>query len=297
MSVDASATLNLHRRTLVAVTRLNSTRYGLRVIATLLIGGVVTVGSAGLAATLDEIKAKGSMTVATEDNYKPFEYVDNGTPLGLDHALLALLKQQSSFTIQQQIIPWTGLLAGVATNKYDVALTAAVITPDRVKSLDFTMPIGEATQYYATRTDETNIKSVADLSGKTVGVQSGGASYAALGDLTEMLAKTGGKLGSVVQYTSFPDAYQDLANGRLDYVINGVVNLTSLTKEQPDRFKMGQAVARPAYAAWAVAKGNTTLLNYLDDFMLKIRKDGTLYQLQDKWLGASFKDMPDTPTQ
>ena len=113
---------------------------------------------------------------------------------------------------------------------------------------------------------------------------------------TEMLTKSGGKLGTVVQYTSFPDAYQDLANGRLDYVINGVVSLTSLVKEQPDRFKIGQAVARPAYAAWAVAKGNATLLAYLDDFIAKSRKDGTLYQLQDKWLGTTFKDMPDTPT-
>ena len=128
-------------------------------------------------------------------------------------------------------------------------------------------------------------------------MQSGGASYTALTDLTEMLAKTGGKLGKVVQYTSFPEAYQDLANKRLDYVINGVVNLTSLTKEQPARFKMGQAVARPAYAAWAVAKGNETLLAYLDAFMSKARQDGSLYELQEKWLGTTFKDMPSTPTK
>ncbi len=249
------------------------------------------------AATLDEIKSKGTMTVATEDNYKPFEYVSDGTPMGLDHALLALLKKQSPFKIEQQIIPWSGLLAGVASGKYDVALTAAVITPERIKSLDFTMPIAEATQYYVVRTDESAIKSVADLAGKTVGVQSGGASYAALDDLGEILAKNGGKLGKVVQYTSFPEAYQDLATGRLDYVINGVVNLTSLTKEHGNRFRMGQAVARSAYAAWAVAKGNESLLAYLDAFMSKAREDGSLYELQAKWLGTTFKDMPTTPTK
>ena len=249
------------------------------------------------AATLDEIKAKGTMTVATEDSYKPFEYVEDGKPMGLDHALLALLKAQAPFAVQQQIIPWSGLLAGVASGKYDVALTAAVITPERSQSLDFTMPIADATQYYAVRTDEAGIRGVADLSGKTVGVQSGGASYAALADLAAMLAKTGGKLGTVVQYTSFPEAYQDLANKRLDYVVNGVINLTSLTREQPTRFKMGQAVAAPAYAAWAVAKGNAALLDYLDAFMVKVRQDGSLYGLQEKWLGTSFRDMPATPTR
>ncbi len=266
----------------------------------ILVLATVAVGSLCLpagAATLDEIKAKGTMTVATEDNYKPFEYIEDGKPMGLDHALLGLLKQQVPFQIEQQIIPWSGLLAGVSSGKYDVALTAAVITPDRVKNLDFTMPIAEATQYYVVRADETEIKGVTDLSGKTVGVQAGGASYAALADLTETLAKSGGKIGTVVQYTSFPEAYQDLANKRLDYVINGVINLTNLTNEQPARFKMGQAVGRPSYAAWAVAKGNTALLDYLDDFMARSRKDGSLYELQQKWLGTTFKSLPDTPTR
>lgn len=249
------------------------------------------------AASLDEIKARGTMNVATEDSYKPFEYVENGTPMGLDHALLAVLRKDAPFKIEQQIIPWTGLLAGVAGGKYDVALTAAVITPDRVQNLDFTMPIAEATQYYAVRTDEARIKAVPDLAGKTVGVQAGGASYAALADLTKTLEAEGLKLGTVVQYPSFPEAYQDLANGRLDYVINGAVNLASLVREQPKRFRMGTAVGAPTYAAWAVAKGNTALLDYLDGFMARIRADGTLYALQEKWLGTTFKAMPDQPTR
>jgi polar amino acid transport system substrate-binding protein len=262
--------------------------------ATSMIGGMMAITAH--AATLSQIKSQGSMTVATEDNFQPFEYIVDGTPMGLDHALLALLRKQSSFKINQQIIPWTGLLPGVTSGKYDVAVTAAVITPERIQSLDFTIPVAEDTQYYAIRKNETGIKSIADLSGKTVGVQSGGASYAALDSLKADLAKTGGKLGTVQQYTSFPEAYQDLANGRLDYVVNGVVNLESLIKQKPDRFALGQAVAPPAYVAWAVAKGNTELLNYLDAFLNKTRKDGSLYTLQAKWLGVNFKDMPDTPT-
>lgn len=259
---------------------------------------ILNIGTSNtFAASLDEIKTKGTLIVATEDSYKPFEYVENGKPMGLDHELLALLRKEAPFKIDQQIIPWTGLLAGVATGKYDVALTAAVITPERVQSLAFTMPIADATQYYAVRADEARIKGVADLAGKTVGVQSGGASYAALANLEPTLAKAGGKLGKVVQYASLPEAYQDLANGRLDYVINGVVNLVSLTKDQPKRFRMGEAVGAPTYAAWAVAKGNDSLLAYLDAFMAKVRASGELYALQEKWLGRAFTDMPDTPTK
>ena len=280
-----------------AFSRENVMRRALLLGAALLVtANILPIRGAG-AASLDEIKARGTMNVATEDSYKPFEYVENGTPMGLDHALLAVLRKEAPFKIEQQIIPWSGLLAGVAAGKYDVALTAAVITPDRVKNLDFTMPIAEATQYYAVRADETRIKTVSDLAGKTVGVQAGGASFAAIADLTKTLEAGGLKLGTVVQYPSFPEAYQDLANGRLDYVINGAVNLASLVREQPKRFRMGTAVGAPTYAAWAVAKGNTALLDYLDGFMARIRADGTLYALQEKWLGTTFKAMPDQPTR
>ena len=130
--------------------RKDLTRRALLVGVTLLLAlGVLPIRNAG-AASLDEIKARGTMIVATEDSYKPFEYVENGTPMGLDHALLAVLRKEAPFKIDQQIIPWTGLLAGVAGGKYDVALTAAVITPDRVQNLDFTMPIADRSQQTST---------------------------------------------------------------------------------------------------------------------------------------------------
>lgn len=244
------------------------------------------------AASLAEIKARGYMVVATEDDYRPFEFIENGEPKGLDHDLLALLRKAAPFEIRQEIIPWTGLLAGVETGKYDLALTAVSITPERMASLGFSMPITEATQVYVKRADDDTIGGVADLSGKVVGVQSGGASFTALDNLKKTLETIGGTLGEVVQYASFPEAYQDLANGRLDYVVNGVVNVISLTKENPDRFAMGEAVGTPAYAAWAVAKDNTELLTYVNEFMATVRANGELARLQEQWIGKSFADMP-----
>lgn len=266
-----------------------------RAFATLATALALLAGAGGASsATLEEIKARGVMTVATEDDYKPFEFVVDGKPMGLDHDLLALYRKQVTWKVEQQIIPWSGLLPGVTTGKYDVALTAVVVTAERARRLDFTMPIADATQYYAARADDASIRSVADLDGKTVGVQAGGGSFAALANLRKLLAASGGGVGRVVQYGSFPEAYQDLANGRVDYVVNGVVNLTSLVKEQPQRFKLGSAVGVPTYAAWAVAKGNTTVLAQLDGFMAKARADGSLHALQEKWLGRAFKDLPTT---
>jgi polar amino acid transport system substrate-binding protein len=267
-----------------------------------LAAAVVSLSGAALglhsahAATLAEIKARGYMIVATEDDYKPFEFMENGKPVGFDNALLAEFRKFVPFEIRQEVIPWTGLLAGVSTGKYDVAVTAAMITKDRVNSLDFSMPIADSTHYYVKRKGNTSIKGIADLSGKKVGVQSGSAQLEKLPDLEAMLARTGGKLGQVVQYTSYPEAYQDLALGRLDYVINTIINLRSLAADKPDVFEIGQAVSGRTVPAWAVAKGNTQLLALIDDFLKEQKKNGNLSALQQKWLGQSFPDLPDSFT-
>jgi polar amino acid transport system substrate-binding protein len=257
-----------------------------------------TAALAGLArpasaASLAEIKARGSMVVATEDDFRPFEFVQDGKPTGFDSELLAILRKQAPFKIQQEIIPWTGLLPGVSTGKYDAAVTAALITKEREQFLDFCSPIAEATDYYVKRKSDQSINAVKDLSGKRCGAQAGSAMLNQLPQLEAMLKASGGTMGEIVQYVSYPEAYQDLAIGRLDYVVNTVINLQSLVSDKPRVFALGQPVSGKIYISWAVKKGNADIRGFLDDFLMAQRGNGTLYALQEKWFGQSFKDMPE----
>jgi polar amino acid transport system substrate-binding protein len=242
------------------------------------------------AAGLDEIKKRG-LIVATEDDFRPFEFVKDGKPTGFDNELIEDLRTSVSFEIKQEILPWTGILAGVSTGKYDVAITAAIITKERKQSLDFTSPIADATHYYVKRKDDKSISSIKDLSGKTVGVQAGSALLARLPELGTMLEKDGGKLGKIVEYTSYPEAYQDLALGRVDYVVNTIINLKTLVSEKPV-FEVGQAVSGKSFPAWAVAKDNKELLAFLNEFIAKEKASGRFAELQKKWFGEAFPDLP-----
>jgi polar amino acid transport system substrate-binding protein len=123
-------------------------------------------------------------------------------------------------------------------------------------------------------------------------VQAGSALLARLPELGKMLEKDGGKLGKVVEYTSYPEAYQDLALGRVDYVANTVINLQTLVAEKPNVFELGQAVSGKSFPAWAVAKGNTELLSFLNAFIAKEKETGRFAELQKKWFGNSFADLP-----
>ncbi len=276
----SSKFLKFSRRTLLAVVALPL--------------AISALGVSAQAASFDEIKKRGYLIVATEDDFRPFEFVKDGTPTGFDNEMIADLRKYAPFEIRQEILPWTGILAGVSTGKYDVAITAAIITKERKKSLDFTSPIADATHYYVKRKGDDSIKSVKDLSGKTVGVQAGSALLARLPELDATLQKDGGKLGKIVEYTSYPDAYQDLALGRTDYVVNTVINLQTLVAEKPAVFELGQAVSGKSFPAWAVAKDNASLVEFLNGFIAKQKETGRFAELQKKWFGQSFPDLPVT---
>ncbi len=246
-------------------------------------------------ASLKEIRSRGYMTVATEDDYAPFEFVEGGKPKGFHHDVVAELKKYAKFEIRQEILPWTGLLAAVSTGKYDTAITGAIVSQERLQVFNFAPPIAAATHYYIKRADDKRIRSVADLNGLTVGVQAGSVLLSRLPELAAMLKKTGGKLGKVVEYTSYPEIYEDLANGRLDYAVNGIINATALVKERGKVFALGQPVSGAGFHAWPVPKGNDDLLAYLSEFIAHLRKSGKLAELQKRWFGTTFPDLPTQP--
>ena len=248
------------------------------------------------AASIDDVKKRGTMTAATEDDYQPFEFTKDGKPTGYDQDLLDLLQSKLPFKIKQDVIPWTGILPGVTTGKYDIAITAILVTQERMKALDFCSPVAESVDFYMKRKGDGRIAGIKDMDGKSIGVEAGSAMLKLLPQLEAMLKPTGGKLGRVVTYQGYPEAYEDLADGRLDTVVNTSLTLASVVAAKPGIFELGQAVSQPTYIAWAVQKGNTGLRDVINEVLLGARKDGTMFQLQEKWFNTSFKDMPEQPS-
>jgi polar amino acid transport system substrate-binding protein len=252
-----------------------------------------TLSRTASAASADEIKARGYIAVATEDDFKPFEFVDNGTNTGYDTQLLGLVKKELPVQVHQNIMPWAGILPGVTTGKYDMAVTAVVVTQDRKSTFDFTSPVAETTTFHAVKKG-SGIKSSDDLVGKVVGVEAGSAMLTDLQAFDAQLKKThnGQGLKQIVQYQAYPETYQDLIVGRLDAVANTQINLNSLIQTRPDAFALGQPLGQPSYIAWAVKKGDTAALKMVNDALLNLRKNGQMYQMQKKWFGTSFESMP-----
>jgi polar amino acid transport system substrate-binding protein len=255
---------------------------------------LVTLGwvSCSHALTQDEIESRGYISVATEDDYRPFEFMENGKPTGYDNELKDLVEKETGLELRQEILPWAGILPGVISGKFDMALSAVMVTEERKKSFEYTTPTAASTTYYGMKKG-TEINEPKDLIGKVVGAETGSAFLAELKSFNEKLkAEHDEGVAKIVEYHGYPEAYQDLAFGRIDAVVNTDLTLRALIKERGDIFVLGKPIGESGYKAWAVKKGNSEVLEVVNDALLKIRESGEMYRLQEKWLGASFEDMP-----
>ncbi|WP_244636470.1 transporter substrate-binding domain-containing protein [Pseudomonas coleopterorum] len=270
----------------------------LGLLRTLSLATLVLSASFGAHADLAEVKSKGFLSVATEDDYAPFNYIVDGKPEGFHKELLEDLKayaKTQNIDVKQDILPWTGLLASVSSGQYDVAFTGALVTDERLRVFNFAPPFASAQHFYVKRADDKRLSDIASLCGKTVGVQAGSALLARLPELKKMMKDKGCEMGKVVEYPSYPEIYADLANGRLDYAVNALISVNDLVKTRGDTFAKGIAVSGAGFAAWPVPKNSPELLTFLSGFMDQIRANGRLAALQTKWFGEAFPDMPKEP--
>lgn len=235
------------------------------------------------------------VVVATEDDYPPYDFLKDGKHVGYNQELLDLVTKDASFTVKQEILPFQGILTGIATNKYDATNAAVAILPERLATVSYTMPTADITNYLIKRKGDS-INSAADLAGKTIGVQQGSITAQLVANVINPQLKSSGKSeAKTTEYGAFAEAYQDLENKRLDVVINNLVALTETVQAKPDVFEIvKEPVGDQLYAAWAVKKGNDTVLKAFNDGLAKAKADGSLKALQEKWLKVSF-DLPDKP--
>ena len=115
---------------------------------------------------------KGTLKIAIEGTYAPFTYKDDkGNLTGYDVEFARMLAARLNLKPEFVLTEWSGILAGLQANKYDVIINQVGITSERQKTIAFSEPYTYSRPQiavHATRGQE--YKSLADLKGKRVGV-------------------------------------------------------------------------------------------------------------------------------
>ncbi|MBS4021353.1 MAG: transporter substrate-binding domain-containing protein [Dethiobacter sp.] len=112
-----------------------------------------------------------TLNVAQDMAYAPFEFInDAGNPEGFDVDLIRAIAAEMGFAVNLINTNWDGIIPSLLAGNSDLIISAMTITEERAKSVTFSEPYFEATQYIAVK-QGSKIKKLADLEGKKIGVQ------------------------------------------------------------------------------------------------------------------------------
>ena len=228
---------------------------------------------------LSKIQERGTLVIATEGNWSPWTYHDENDELvGLDIEIAKLIAAGLGVEPVFMETDWDSILAGVDAGRFDIACNGVGYTATRAEKYEFSTPYVYTHKVLVVRGDNDSIKTVEDLKGKTT-ANSPSSTYAALAE----------EYGATVTYVStLAETVQLLIYGRVDATINAQVSIEDYLKQHPDaNIKVAQVLAGDP-VAYPVAKGETALIEAINEILENARQDGTLAEISLKYLGLDL---------
>lgn len=167
---------------------------------------------------------------------------------------------------------------------FDFNLQQYSITPERQASVDFSSPYYETTQTVITAkgSKAASAKSIADLKSLLIGAATGTTSFQAIGDVIKPSQ-------AALAFNSNDDAKAALANGQVDAIVVDLPTAIYLTQVE---IEGGLIVGQLPTAATGdkfglVLDKGSALTKAVTKAVDELRADGTLAELEAKWLTTS----------
>lgn len=225
-----------------------------------------------------------SVTVATSPGYEPFEFEEDGELKGYDVDIWNEFEERTGIEVKWEYADFSGLLGLISSGKADAVSAQMSPTPEREESFCFSDPVNYYGSTVVVAEDNEEIKSVDDLSGKTVGVGSGNAMQQSV----EAMYPDGDVKFEVYTSATLEAMLDDIAYGRIDAVLAQDIQTYMAMKANEnlklkvlDPFEYGTATI-------VFDKENTELRDAMNKFIEILREDGTLKEISEKWVGVDI---------
>jgi len=259
------------------------------ILALVMILSLVGCGSGSDVVMLEE----GKLLVGSEIGYPPFEMFDEDgtTIIGLDAELGTAIGDILGMEVEFIDTGFDGILGGLKAKKYDIVMSAVTITADRAKEVDFSNPYIENWQAIAVKKDGQAITSIKDLEGKKLAYQEGTTSK----EYISVFIDKGELTCEQSEFPKILNCFDDLRLDRVDAVLCDSVVAERYVADEPDTFVISwnqkdEQGEEPELFGIAVRKGNTELLDKINDALQQLEDNGTLDSLRAKWLSAGDED-------
>nr|WP_275695687.1 transporter substrate-binding domain-containing protein [Fredinandcohnia sp. SECRCQ15] len=224
---------------------------------------------------------KDTFTFASSGEYNPFSVTDgNGVMTGFDIEVAEAIAKELDLEPDQKRFKFNSIVEGVKTGRFDAAVASHTINEERLEQVDFTTPYYYSGPQIFVRPD-SDVQSLDDLKDLEIAVSKGSTYAKTAQEVTD----------NVIQYDSDVTALEALSKGKHDAVITDF--LTGKEAIGAGLEIVGKDTLGLSEQAIAVAKDNDVLLKKINKALEKLREDGTLKKISEKYFKEDITTKPE----
>ena len=223
----------------------------------------------------DSEAAGGTLVMATNAEFPPYEYREGDEIVGIDVDMARAVAEKLGMTLEVEDMAFDSILVAVQSGKADMGVAGMTVTEDRLENCNFSDTYAEAAQVIIVKED-SEIASPDDLTGKTVGVQLGTTGDIYAEDIED---------STVERYNKGFEAVQSLLQDKIDAVIIDREPAKVFVSQNEGLKILDEAFTEEEYAI-AMAKDNDELLEKVNGALAELKESGELQEIIDKYITA-----------
>lgn len=224
------------------------------------------------------------ITVAVENAYLPFNYIDpaTGEPAGWDYEAIDAICELLNCTPVYVEAAWEGMIQAVADGQYDMAADGITITEDRREIVDFSNGYINIDQRLLARIDEDrfdSVQSFIDNADLVMGTQTGTTNFETASELLPA--------DRIQAFEQFPFAVQALIVGDIDAVIIDETSGLGYQGVNAESLKLVGESLSSDQLGFIFPKGSD-LVGPFNAALAELEANGTLATLAEKYFSPAF---------
>jgi polar amino acid transport system substrate-binding protein len=229
------------------------------------------------------ISADGKIVVGQDQSYAPNEFVDaGGKVVGFDVDLGNAIAQKLGLTAEYQNAAFSGILAGVGSGQYELAMSSFSVNAERLQTVDMVSYYSAGTSLAVPKGNPDKI-TLDDLCGKNVAVQQGTVQ---VDDLTakSSACTTAGKAAiNMQQFQAQTDVNLQVQTKRSQAMLADSPVIDYAVKQTDGAVEIvGQPYDSAPYGI-ALKKNQGTYAQAIQGAVQAIMDDGTYDKIIAKW--------------
>ena len=205
------------------------------------------------------------LIMVTEAGFKPYEYYEGGEIVGVDIDIANEIANYMGKELVVKDIDFDSIINELNSGKADFGAAGMSITEERKKEVDFSIEYVVSNQVVMVR-ENSNI-TMNELDGKRIGVQ--------LGTVADSYVNEHYKKASIVEQKKYLSMVEALKANKIDVIIMDSLPAKEIIKENSGLKILDGYLFSDSYGI-VVKKGNTELLNNINNVLEKLMNDGRI---------------------